>query len=146
MQWFLSLLTFLLPGLIVPASSAWTSEEPIKRLYARLGAATVVLPCPVPDGGSQVVWKNHVTPESVLNGVQKDGSLILRNASSAQEGEYICQDAGTGQTLGRIHLQLGYPPEKPSIHCRSISYPVVNCSWTLETDTLLPTSFFASYR
>ncbi|XP_058028887.1 interleukin-27 subunit beta [Ahaetulla prasina] len=143
MQWILSLLEFLLSGLIV---SAWTSEEPIDSQYARLGAATVVLTCPVPEGGSRVAWKTHMTSETVLNRVQKDGSLVLQNASLAHEGEYSCQDASTGQTLRRIHLQLGYPPEKPSIHCRSISYPVVNCSWTLETDTHLPTSFFASYR
>ncbi|XP_070787998.1 interleukin-27 subunit beta isoform X2 [Pituophis catenifer annectens] len=146
MQWILSLLMFLLSGLIVSASTAWTSEEPIDCQYARLGEARVVLTCPVPEGGSRVAWKNHTTSETVLNGVQKDGSLVLQNASLAQEGEYSCQDASTGQTLRRIHLRMGYPPEKPSIHCRSISYPVVNCSWTLATDTLLPTSFFASYR
>ncbi|XP_032086294.1 interleukin-27 subunit beta [Thamnophis elegans] len=146
MQWLLSFLLFLLSGLIVPASTAWTSEEPIDHQYARLGATTVVLPCPVPEGGSRVAWKTHMSSETALNGVQPDGSLVLQNASLAQEGEYSCQDASTGQTLRRIRLRLGYPPKKPSIHCRSISYPVVNCSWTLESDTLLPTSFFASYR
>ncbi|XP_070600421.1 interleukin-27 subunit beta [Erythrolamprus reginae] len=142
MQWIL----FLMPGLIVSTSTSWTGEEPIDHHYARIGSPTVVLTCPVREGGSRVAWKKHMTPETILNGVQNDGSLVLQNASLAQEGEYSCQDASTGQTLRRIHLQLGYPPEKPSVHCRSISYPVVNCSWTLETDPLLPTSFFASYR
>ncbi|KAM3852507.1 interleukin-27 subunit beta [Vipera latastei] len=142
-----TLLLFLMSGLFASASPAWTSEgEPVHRQYARLGASTVVLSCPVPEGGSRVGWKNHITSETVLNGVQRDGSLVLQNASLAQEGEYSCQDGTTGQTLRRIRLQLGYPPEKPSIHCRSISYPSVNCSWALEADTRLPTSFFASYR
>ncbi|XP_015685869.1 interleukin-27 subunit beta-like [Protobothrops mucrosquamatus] len=142
----LALLLFQASGLLASTSATWTTEEPIHHQYARLGASTVVLSCPVPEGGSQVGWKNHITSETVLNGVQRDGSLVLQNASLAQEGEYSCQDGTTGQTLRRIRLQLGYPPEKLSIHCRSVSYPSVNCSWTLETDTRLPTSFFASYR
>ncbi|XP_039225370.1 ciliary neurotrophic factor receptor subunit alpha-like isoform X1 [Crotalus tigris] len=142
----LPLLLFQVSGLFASTSATWTTEEPIHHQYARLGASTVVLSCPVPEGRSQVRWKNHITSETVLNGVQRDGSLVLQNASLAQEGEYSCQDGTTGQTLRRIRLQLGYPPEKLSIHCRSISYPSVNCAWTLETDTRLPTSFFASYR
>ncbi|XP_063146998.1 interleukin-27 subunit beta isoform X2 [Candoia aspera] len=146
MQWILSILIFLLSWPTVYAGTSQTSEGPVYPQYAELGASRVVLSCPVPEGTSGVEWRNHTTLETVLKGVQKDGSFILQNASLAQEGEYSCQDATTGQTLRRIHLQLGYPPEKPSIRCRSISYPVVNCSWTVETKTLLPTSFFATYR
>ncbi|XP_025029117.1 interleukin-27 subunit beta isoform X1 [Python bivittatus] len=146
MQWILSILIFLLSWHAVYAGTAWTSEGPIYPQYATLGASKVVLSCPVPEGTSRVEWRNHASSETVLKGVQKDGSLVLQNASLAQEGEYSCQDATTGQSLRRIHLQLGYPPEKPSIRCRSISYPAVNCSWTLETKTLLPTTFLATYR
>uniref|UniRef100_A0A8D0DR18 Epstein-Barr virus induced 3 n=1 Tax=Salvator merianae TaxID=96440 RepID=A0A8D0DR18_SALMN len=42
--------------------------------------------------------------------------------------------------------ETGAPPEKPVVWCRSATYPVINCSWKLEKETHLGTSFLSTYR
>ncbi|KAJ7308328.1 hypothetical protein JRQ81_008863 [Phrynocephalus forsythii] len=76
---------------------------------------------------------------------REGGQLVLRNASMADGGEYTCRDATTGQILQRVHLKLGYPPDKPVIRCRSVSYAAINCTWHLERDPRLDTHFVSTY-
>ncbi|XP_053148476.1 interleukin-27 subunit beta isoform X2 [Hemicordylus capensis] len=112
-----------------------------------MGASEVFLHCPMPKGISTVEWRVNGSSGAILKEAREDGSLALWNTSLAQEGEYSCHDPTTGQVLRRVHLQLGYPPGEPTVQCRSASYPsAINCSWKLETETHLETSFFSTYR
>ncbi|XP_044273520.1 interleukin-27 subunit beta isoform X2 [Varanus komodoensis] len=126
--------------------AAWIHEKEgsLDWHYARLGAPTVILACPIPEGVSEVEWKVNGTSRGVL--ARGNSDLVVRNASLDQEGTYSCHKATTGETLHRVHLKLGYPPEKLSIQCRSVSYSSINCSWALGTEPHLGTSFFSTYR
>ncbi|XP_039225371.1 uncharacterized protein LOC120320011 isoform X2 [Crotalus tigris] len=55
----LPLLLFQVSGLFASTSATWTTEEPIHHQYARLGASTVVLSCPVPEGRSQILLRSY---------------------------------------------------------------------------------------
>ncbi|XP_042335107.1 interleukin-27 subunit beta isoform X2 [Sceloporus undulatus] len=114
--------------------------------YVNYGVPEVILPCSIPENASTVQWRVNGTLVPILKAASKDGNLVLRNPSFAQEGEYTCHDLATGRRLKRIHLKLGYPPEKPVVRCWSASYPAANCTWSLETETHMPTSFFATYK
>ncbi|XP_054835552.1 uncharacterized protein LOC129329866 [Eublepharis macularius] len=169
MPWLL-MLTLLLPtcsasykgptGLSKEEDGSYTNHLPISggggsgigdlldRQYAALGLAEVVLQCPIPEGVSMVEWqKNGIAGPILKASVREDGKLALWNTSLSQEGEYSCHDPTTGQALHRVHLKLGYPPEKPSVQCLSSSYAsAVRCTWKLETETHLDTWFVTTYR
>ncbi|XP_060639911.2 interleukin-27 subunit beta [Anolis sagrei] len=121
-----------------------TADGLVSQRYVSLGAPKVILSCSISGNTSAVQWALNGKP--VPKAARKDGSLILQNVTLAQGGEYSCHDSEAGPPLRRIHLKLGYPPEKPDVQCWSASYPVANCTWTLPTETHLPTVFFSSYR
>ncbi|XP_032992744.1 interleukin-27 subunit beta [Lacerta agilis] len=150
MQRILLTITFVLsPGFPSQEDIVWFNGSkgvPIEQQYASLGASEVLLHCPVPEGNSMVGWKMSSTLHGILKAVRRDGSLVLQNASLAQNGEYSCHDLTTGRLLRRIHLKLGYPPDNPLVWCWSTTYPAINCSWRLETKTHLPTFFSSTYR
>ncbi|XP_066491929.1 interleukin-27 subunit beta [Tiliqua scincoides] len=152
----LEMLWILTLSLVLPSCSAscedtiWFDKDGanyVHQQYANLEASEVVLHCPIPEGTSLVEWRVNDTKGPILKEESKDGSLVLQNISLAEEGEYSCHEPITGQVLRSIHLQLGYPPEKPSVWCRSISYlSAIHCTWKLEPKTHLDTSFFSTYR
>ncbi|XP_077188035.1 interleukin-27 subunit beta [Paroedura picta] len=150
MLWLLTL------ALLLPAFAA-SYKDPaglkqeeglVARHYAPLGLAEVVLECPAPKGVSVVEWRVNRTAGPIWEAsVREDGSLALWNASLAQEAEYSCHDPRTGQVLRRVYLKLGRPPGKPSIWCSASSYGgAVSCTWKLETETHLDTSFITTVR
>ncbi|XP_054836852.1 interleukin-27 subunit beta-like [Eublepharis macularius] len=151
MPWLL-MLTLLLPTCSAsykgPTGLSKEEGDLLDRQYAALGLAEVVLQCPIPEGVSMVEWqKNGIAGPILKASVQEDGKLALWNTSLSQEGEYSCHDPATGQALHRVHLKLGYPPEKPSVQCLSSSYAsAVRCAWKLETETHLDTWFVTTYR
>ncbi|KAJ6654463.1 hypothetical protein lerEdw1_006884, partial [Lerista edwardsae] len=119
----------------------------VHQQYANLETSQVVLHCPILEGTSLVEWRVNGTKGPILKEGGKDGNLVLQNISLVEEGEYSCHEPNTGQVLWRVHLHLGYPPDKPSVWCWSISYlSVINCTWKLESETHLNTSFFSTYR
>ncbi|XP_034976907.1 interleukin-27 subunit beta [Zootoca vivipara] len=118
---------------------------PIDQQYARLGTFEILLHCPVPESNSTVGWKMSSPLHGILKAVRRDGSLVLKNASLAQNGEYSCYDLTTGRLLRRIHLKLGYPPDKPLARCQTNNFSAINCSWRLETETHLPTFFSSTF-
>ncbi|XP_063003108.1 interleukin-27 subunit beta isoform X2 [Elgaria multicarinata webbii] len=139
----------LILGFALPANDAGGLLEeagPTEQHYANLGVPEVVFSCPLPEGPPAVKWKVNGTSPGLSTLARGDGSLALHNTSLDQEGEYTCHETATGRVLRRVHLKLGYPPEKPSVQCRSASYPSVNCAWSLGTEPHLDTSFFSTYR
>ncbi|KAL8177896.1 UNVERIFIED_CONTAM: hypothetical protein K2H54_023144 [Gekko kuhli] len=150
MPWILTL-TLLLPTCSASYKDpTWLQKEEdlVVQQYATLELAEVLLKCPAPEGVSTVEWRaNHTAGLIWKVSVREDGSLALRNVSLAQEAEYSCHDPTTGQVLHKVYLKLGYPPEKPSIQCFATSYASpINCTWKLETETHLDTSFLTTYR
>ncbi|XP_003230614.2 interleukin-27 subunit beta isoform X2 [Anolis carolinensis] len=121
-----------------------TMDGSVSQHYANLGAPQVILFCPISGNTSAAQW--FLNGKAVPEAARKDGSLILRNVTLAQSGEYSCRDSEAGLPLRRIHLKLGYPPEKPDVRCWSASYPAASCNWALPTETHLPTVFFSTYR
>nr|XP_028569712.1 interleukin-27 subunit beta isoform X2 [Podarcis muralis] len=150
MQRIILTISFVLsPGFPSQEDIVWFNGSkgvPLDQQYASLGAPEVLLHCPVPEGNSTVGWKMSSTFRGILKAVRRDGSLVLQNASLAQNGDYSCHDLATGRVLRRIHLKLGYRPDKPLVWCWSTTYPAINCSWRLETKTHLPTFFSSTYR
>ncbi|XP_020649940.3 interleukin-27 subunit beta isoform X1 [Pogona vitticeps] len=122
------------------------TTAPVHHQYADLGWPEVVLSCPALKATSHVEWRMNGTSAAGWTEAREGDHLVLLNASLADDGEYTCHDAATGQILRKIHLKLGYPPDKPVVQCRSISYAAINCSWCLETETHLATSFISTYR
>ncbi|XP_048351720.1 interleukin-27 subunit beta [Sphaerodactylus townsendi] len=150
MHWILMLTLLLSTCSASDEDPTWLKKEEglVVQQYANLGLAEVLLRCPVPEGAPTVEWRVNGTAGPIWKAsVREDSSLTLWNTSLAQEAEYSCHDPTTGRVLHRVYLKLGYPPKKPSIQCSTTSYgSPVNCTWKLEKETHLDTSFITTYR
>ncbi|XP_066443031.1 interleukin-27 subunit beta-like isoform X1 [Eleutherodactylus coqui] len=117
---------------------------PITHQLGQLGKE-IVLHCDT--SFPYVAWKFN--GKTIGNGedIFSNGSryLTLTNAKKHQSGNYSCHHSN--KTLSLIELQLGLPPEKLHIQCWSSSYPEkIKCTWELQPDTNLPTTFLTTYR
>ncbi|XP_075701843.1 interleukin-27 subunit beta-like [Rhinoderma darwinii] len=98
---------------------------------------------------SYVEWRFNGKTIGNSADVYLNGSrhLTLADAKKHQAGNYSCHHPHSNKTLSLIELQLGLPPEKLNIQCWSSSYPEkIKCTWDLQPDTNLHTTFLTTYR
>lgn len=117
---------------------------PMTRQLGQLGKE-IVLHCDT--SFPYVEWKFNGRKIGNNDDVYSSRHLTLADAKKHQSGNYSCHHPHSNETFSLIELQLGFPPEKLHIQCWSSSYPEkVKCTWDLQPDTNLPTTFLTTYR
>ncbi|XP_069505486.1 interleukin-27 subunit beta [Ambystoma mexicanum] len=151
----MQMMWLLLFAVILPLASDPTvgcagrnqKKDHLDLRYGKIGE-DVHLRCLDLSPEAQVEWRVNgtVIPRDGRDLKINGGHLTVPRAHAAQEGAYSCHRPSTGEMLAQMHLELGYPPERPVAQCWAVGYPEsVHCSWRLEQETMLNTSFITTY-
>ncbi|KAL2099915.1 hypothetical protein ACEWY4_004309 [Coilia grayii] len=133
----------ILSLLVVHISSAAWSNEVSDIQYGRLGS-TVTLACRGSRKGFPVEWRVNGSSVVEQQAGALDSSLSLPSVNSSMEGNYSCHDQ-SGALIHALQLRLGHLPGHVNITCRLPNHFKVQCSWTQQKDSLLPTHYISSY-
>lgn len=111
--------------------------------YEKVGT-DVTMQCGSLASDASVSWKVNGTDVKARHR-ESGPRLILMAVDLGHNGLYSCFENPNGERREQINLRIGKPPTKPTVQCRSNSYPKgFFCTWQLSPPPLIPTEFDVS--
>ncbi|XP_063067169.1 ciliary neurotrophic factor receptor subunit alpha, partial [Engraulis encrasicolus] len=108
--------------------------------YEKIGT-DVTMQCGSLGSDASVSWKVNGSDVKARHRVEGP-RLILTSVDLGHKGYYSCFQEPHGDLRDQISLRLGMPPTKPTILCRSNTYPKgFYCSWHLQPPPVIQTEF-----